>query len=92
MSVLVARCVRVWRASVRWQLDPVRHESRLVTLLARLDEDNRSFLDFHILPNVDRWRRFHLCLGDPWLRRGQPLHDVCGFFEVVNHVIASRKT
>jgi|ERR1035441_1281056 hypothetical protein len=77
--------------SVRWQLDPVRHESRLVALLARLDEENRSFLDFHILPDVDRRRRFHLYLGDPWLKRGQPLYDLNGFCEVVNCVNASAK-
>ena len=50
VSVLIARCVHVWKESVRWQLDPVRRESRFITLLARLDEDNQSFLDFHILP------------------------------------------
>ena len=76
---------------MRWQLDPVRHESRLVALLARLDEENRSFLDFHILPDVDRRRRFHLYLGDPWLKRGQPLYDLNGFCEVVNCVNASAK-
>jgi DNA invertase Pin-like site-specific DNA recombinase len=88
VSVLIARCVHVWKRSVRWQLDPVHHESRLVTLLARLDEENRSFLDFHILPDVDRGRSFHLCLGDPWLERGQPLYDLNVFCEVVNRVNA----
>jgi hypothetical protein len=91
VSVLIARCVHVWKESVRWQLDPVRRESRLITLLARLDEENQSFLDFHILRDVDRRRRFHLCLGDPWLKRGQPLYDLNGFFEVVNCVNASAK-
>jgi hypothetical protein len=27
-------------------------------VLARLDEDNRCFLDFHVLPSIDRRTRF----------------------------------
>ena len=26
--------IRVWKQSIRWQIDPVRHECRLVTLVA----------------------------------------------------------
>jgi hypothetical protein len=83
VSVVIARCVRVWKQTLRWQIDPVRHESGLVTLLARLGENNRSFLDFHIIPNVDRLRRFHVSLLDPWLGRGQRLFDISAFLEVV---------
>jgi hypothetical protein len=54
-----------------------------VTLLARLDENNSSFLDFHIIPNVDRLRRFQVSLLDPWLKRGQRLFDISTFLEVV---------
>ena len=53
VSVLIARPVRPWK-SVRWRIIPVLHESKHVTLLARLDEGNRSFLDFHVLRDVDR--------------------------------------
>ena len=83
VAVLMARCVRVWKETVRWQIDPVRHECGLVTLLARLDETNSSFLDFHVVPNVDRLRRFHVSLGDPWLGRGQRLFDISAFPELV---------
>ena len=37
VSVLVARSFRVWKQSIRWHLDPVRLESKFVTLLLRLD-------------------------------------------------------
>ena len=90
VSVLIARCVHVWKESVRWQLDPVRHESRLVTLLARLDEENRSFLDFHIVRDMDRRRRFHVSLHDPWLMRGIPLRNLCAFCQVVATVRAAK--
>lgn len=83
VSVLVARSVRVWKDSVRWRVDPVPHEIRDATLLARLDEGNCSFLDFHVLPGMDRVKRFDLRLIDGWLNRGQRLSDVAEFCEVV---------
>ena len=86
VSVMIARSVHVWKQTVRWQIDPVCHERRFVTLLARLDEANGSFLDFYIVPNVDRSRRFHVSLDDPWLDRGQQLADLRGFCEVVENV------
>ena len=71
VSVLVARCVRVWKQTMRWRVDPNQHECRLVTLIARLEDGNRSFLDFHLLPGMDRSKNFFVSLDDPWLRRGQ---------------------
>ena len=89
VSVLIVRSIQVWKQAVRWQVDPVRHESGLVTLIARMDEANRSFMDYHILPNIDRRRRFRICLTDPWLKRGQPLGDLRAFCEIVHRVNAS---
>src|SRR5580704_16561741 len=83
VSVLVARSVHVWKDTVRWRVDPVPHEIRDATLLARLDEGNCSFLDFHVLPGMDRVKRFDLRLIDGWLNRGQRLSDVAEFCEVV---------
>ena len=75
---------------MRWRIDPVQHERRLVTLLARLDEENRSILDLYIFPNIDRRRRFHVSLCDPWLNRGQPLTDLLAFCGVAASVRARR--
>ena len=44
VSVLVARSVTVWKSTVRWIIDPAKHEHG-VTLLARLDLENRFVLD-----------------------------------------------
>jgi len=88
VSVLVARQLRPWKA-VRWRIVPVLHESRYVTLLARLDEGNRSFLDFHILPDVDRRTRFNISLSDPWLNRGERLYDLRAFCKAVALVEAA---
>jgi DNA invertase Pin-like site-specific DNA recombinase len=90
VSVLVARSIWAWKETVRWQIDPVRHERKFVTLLARLDNWNRFFLDYHVLPNIDRPRRFHIRVDDNWLNRGLPLTDVSAFCEVVTRVRATR--
>ncbi len=83
VSVLVARSVKVWNSTVRWIIDPVARECNYVTLLVRLDLENRSFLDFHLLPNLDRSKRFQISQMDPWLLRGAPLDDIAGFLAAV---------
>ncbi|MGB2890005.1 MAG: recombinase family protein [Candidatus Acidiferrales bacterium] len=92
VSVLVARSVRIRKEAVRWRIDPVRREHKFVTLLARLDEGNRSFLDFHVLPCIDRRNRFYVSLRDPWLDHQEPLREVSQFCEVVMRVRAARRS
>jgi len=82
VSVLVARSARVWKKTVRWRVDPVHHERGHVTLLARLDESNNSFLDFHVFPSLNRVKRFDLRLMDDWLNGGQRLTDLRAFCEL----------
>ncbi len=79
VSVLVSRAVRTWKTAIRWQIDPVLHERRSVTLLARLDGENKSFQDFYVLPNVDRRKRFLIELRDKWLERGEKLRRLSQF-------------
>ena len=86
LSILVARSIRARKETVRWQIDPVGHESRYVTLLARLDDENQSFLDLHVLPNVDRPKRFHISQADPWLLRGVHLVKLAELLSVVQQV------
>jgi DNA invertase Pin-like site-specific DNA recombinase len=89
VSVLIGRPVQRKRV-ISWRIDPARLECEFVTLLARLDEEHRSFLDFHIFPTVDRRDRFHVSLADPWLNRGQRLgDDLSAFCEVVTGVGAA---
>jgi hypothetical protein len=91
VSVLVARSIHVWRDAIRWQVDPVQHERKFLTLLARLDERNSLFLDFHVFPSIDRQRRFRVVRGDPWLDRGKQLSDLSRLCEVVARVRLARR-
>jgi hypothetical protein len=91
VSVLVARPFRPWKATIRWIVDPVRKERNFVTLLARLNVSKDAFQDFHILPNVDRRKRFSIGSRDAWLNRGECLSDLSQFSEVVHRVNSARK-
>jgi len=87
VSVLIARSVRTWKKNVRWRVDAIRRERPYVTLLARLSEDNRSFLDFHVFPNMhDDQKRHDLRLDDPWLNHGERLSDLSCFLGLVKRV------
>jgi Recombinase len=91
ISVVIARPVRMARGSLCWLADPSRYERRLVTLLARLNPKEPDFYDFHILPNIDRAKRFSIKLNDEWLKRGQPLPRLYDLLDVVEQVRKSRK-
>jgi DNA invertase Pin-like site-specific DNA recombinase len=91
VSVLVARSVRTRKNALRWRATPVQHERQYVTFLARLGEGNVAFLDFHVLPDVDRCGTFDMSLNDPWLNRGTPLDDLRAFCPVVSRVASARR-
>ncbi len=92
VSVLVVRSVRTWKTALRWRVDPVRRECKLVTLLARLDESNSDFIDLHVLPGIENSKRFHLKLEDTWLNQGLRLNDLAEFCSVVERVVTDRAT
>lgn len=86
VSLAIARAVQVWNKTTRWLVDPHPYERRFVTLLARLDEENSGFFDFHVMPCLDRPHRYRLALKDPWFKRGQKLENLSELIEVVTKV------
>jgi DNA invertase Pin-like site-specific DNA recombinase len=91
ISVVVARPVRMAGGTLCWLADPPRHERRLITLLARLKPSEPDFHDFHVLPNIDRRKRFSIKPNDEWLKRGQPLPRLCDLLLVIDQVRRSHK-
>jgi DNA invertase Pin-like site-specific DNA recombinase len=83
VSVLIGRPIRRKSLTIRWRIEPAKRECEFVTLLARLDYEHRSFLDFHVFPTIDRKERFDLLLADPWLNRGESLTDLSMFCKVM---------
>lgn len=92
VSVLVARSLRVWKTSIRWVIDPVRNEAKHVTLLAQMDKENETCQALHLLPNIDREKRFYVRQNDIWLKRGVRLHDLSRFCDVAMTVASMRAT
>jgi hypothetical protein len=87
ISVLVSLPVRVWKETVRWQIDPVPHEGHFVTLLARLNQDRSSFLDFHIFRRMERRTRFFISQDDPWLKEGRRMTTLLQFCGLVKRIV-----
>ncbi len=92
ISVLISRPFRPWKTTTRWLVDPIRNERNFVTLLARLNVSKDAFQDFHILPNIDRRKRFSIGLHDAWLNRGKCLSELSQFCEVIDRVNSARKS
>jgi DNA invertase Pin-like site-specific DNA recombinase len=89
VSVLIARPVQR-KHIVSWRINPVSSECGFVTLLARLDQEHRSFLDFYIFPTMtEHRRRFHMSLRDPWLNHGEQLSDLSMFCKAVARACAA---
>ena len=92
VSVLLAPSFRLYNGSVRWKIRPVRGELQRATLLARLDITGRSFLDFHLLPSMDRLHPFQIRETDSWLDRGVPLPDLSQFLPRLFVVCSARSS
>ena len=93
IAVVVARTVRVWNDTIRWLVDPVAHERKLVTLLARLDAGNQAIIDFHLMPGINRRTRLRISLDDSWLRRGIALRELSQLCELATrlHSVRSKR-
>jgi hypothetical protein len=87
VSVLVARTIRSWKDSIRWQVDPHPNERRFVTLLVRLNLENNAVHDFHVFARVDTKRRFRLTAKDARLRLGIRLRSLLSLQEAVERSV-----
>lgn len=92
VSVLVTRTMKIWKDTVVWRVEPPQHERGNVTLLARLDTENNSFFDFHVLPSMGHSKRFHIREKDDWLGRGERIRGLGEFCQAVRRVLAERRT
>jgi len=90
VSVVVVRSALLRKTRRRWIVDPLYHERNFIALLARLDEGNRTIVDFHVVPNFNRAKK--LQISDAWLTRGKQLTDLSRFCEVVVQVQSARRS
>ena len=88
---VIASSFKTLKQAARWRINPALRECRHLSLVARLDIGNDSFLDFRIFPHVDRKMRIDLRPADPWLDRGVLLNELSDFRAVVNKFKMRRK-
>jgi hypothetical protein len=69
VTVLVARSVGKTQTPI-WQIDPIRRESRRLTLLALLNAENTAVCEMRLFPCIGRHRRFNVRSGDLFLKSG----------------------
>ena len=84
VSVRVVRSALVYKTTRRWIVEPVQHERKFITLLARLNESNRAIIDLNVFPNIDRPKPFQI--SDSWIRRGKQLTELSQLCEIVMQV------
>jgi DNA invertase Pin-like site-specific DNA recombinase len=87
VSVLVARAIRSWKDSIRWQVDPHLSERKFVTLLVRLNQDNSGVKDFHVFARINAKNRFRLTLKDTRFQSGILLPALSALPETVERVV-----
>lgn len=88
VSVIVAAFARTRNTgSSRWRIRPGRESSNLMTLIARLDESNLAFLDFHVFLRLDRSKEFYLRRDDSYLMSGVRLGDLQEFLVVLKKLL-----
>ncbi len=71
--VLACRSIRTEAKPLTWQIDPVAHERRYVTLIGLFNENNNAFMEFCIIARLDRITRIYVTVGDGLLTRGNQL-------------------
>jgi hypothetical protein len=69
----------------------VPRELHYVTLVARLDTENRQFFDYHVVRGFEQCRQFHIKQTDPLLLRGEKLGQLQDFCEAVFRLKDSEK-
>ena len=88
ISLLISRMVLRGKHPT-WQVQPVPCESRCITLLARLTEDNSSFMDFYVFPRIEHTKRFTLPANAPWLEQGMRLTNLSDLCQTVGSILTT---
>jgi DNA invertase Pin-like site-specific DNA recombinase len=90
VAVVVCRYFRSYKDVGRWLMKCVPCENRLVTVLARLNRTNDSFMDYFVVPPIGTSKSVRLLKNDPRLNRTVQLDDLRDFMAAVA-TVSTRK-
>jgi DNA invertase Pin-like site-specific DNA recombinase len=91
VAVIVAHAFRVWKTTVRWPVNPHPDEKNLITLVARLNEENTEFMDFYVFRRIGSQARFYFSKKDSRLRLGVRLSDLSRLCDAARSVQGVRR-
>ena len=87
VAVHVCQSHRIESGELRWTLNLPRGERKdSMILLARLDANNRGFIDFHVLPGFPNPTTWTVQPDDPWFKKGGQACALVDFITVVRKV------
>jgi DNA invertase Pin-like site-specific DNA recombinase len=90
VSILVCPAFRTMGGEPRWRLIPGAAERAKPVLICRSQPGNRSFYDFHLIPELDLSTKYrNLKETDPWLERGQRFTSISRISDFIN-VLSAR--
>ena len=92
VSVLIARFLSNPNQAVRWSVEPVREETEMLTLLARLNPANDKFQDYFLFPRIGRHHQFDITRNSKWLQNGVPIEDLGQLAMQLRHMSARATT
>lgn len=86
VSVIASRYFAGYKASDRWRIKCPSHETRLITLVARLNRTNDGFVDVFVTPPIRTSKSLRFRNDDPRLSSTVRLSDVHDFVAAVRTV------
>ena len=91
IAVYVVRSSRIASGAFRWMFNVHPNDRDLVTLIARLDPENKWFQDFYLVPHLRHRTLITLKPEDQVLRRGVRLFSLAEFQRAATAILARRK-
>ena len=85
VSVFVCPAFRTIKGGIRWRLVRGVAERRKPALICRLQPENDSFYDFHLIPELNLMTKYrNLKQPDSWLEQGRRFNSISQFGESFN--------
>lgn len=83
VAVIVSRFFHSYKDTGRWRIQSLSRNTRLVTVVARLNRTNDSFMDYFVVPPIRNSRMASLMKDDPRLNQATRLDDLREFRSAV---------
>jgi DNA invertase Pin-like site-specific DNA recombinase len=91
VSVIASRSFRAYKGAIRWVIKWVPEECKLITLVARLDEDNEHFKDMFLIPGAGSPKGITIKDNYPLMRKAILMRDPSGFNGAIRAALLRRR-